>query len=139
MSNFVSGIISAFVFLLFPMAAFACSCSECSSPVEANKSFGVFQYIMTAKILASVDYDKDEMFMTENGRLLPLRQVLLSPETISRGKPKDWVLVYDEACSFGGEVGDVVRIAAYLGEDGQLHASNCSAICAEEIGHSFRD
>ena len=139
MSNFVCGVVLGLGFVLFPTAAFACSCGTCSSPVEANKSFGVFQYIMTAKILASVDYHEDELYMTEDGRLLPLRRVLLSPEIISRGKPKDWVLVYDEACTFGGGVGDVVRIAAYLGEDGQLYASNCSAIYAEGIGHSFRD
>ena len=125
--------------LVLSSPSYACKCGTCVSPADSRKKFGVFQYVMQAEILASIDnpefYDLDES-ATE---LPPLRQLLLRPVRTFRGTKRDWLLVHDHMCTVGGDVGDIVNVAAYLGTDGELHASNCSAICARDIGHSFGD
>lgn len=125
--------------LIFSAASYACDCGTCASPAESGKKFGVFQYIMKAEILASIENPEFTNFDENANQIPPLRQLLLRPVRTLRGPKREWLLVHDNTCTVGGDVGDVVNVAAYLGDDGQLHASNCSAICARGIGHSFGD
>ena len=130
----------AFAVLIFSGTSRACQCATpCASPAESSQRFGIFQYIMKAEILASLENPEFAHFDWRTSEIPPVRQLLLRPVKTFRGPKREWLLVHEHVCIIGGEVGDVINVAAYLGDDGHLHASSCSASCARGIGHSFGD
>ena len=127
--------------LFLAPSAHACSCARsCHAPDSEPDSYGkreeayAFSYILSAEVLAVWEVPPENS-TDIHGLLRPSYQVMLRPIEISKGAPRNWLLVRSAGqCGLPLEVGSRQFVAAEHGFGGHLYAHKCVNHCAWELG-----